>query len=123
MSAFEKARFVTPPMWCSACGKTARGPVQPGWIDIETRNKETDQLEECLAVCSSDCLETWINKETKTMTDPTAVELDILQIAGQAGGEYLDSLGRSDLATLSGDEWMTFIQAVIGKYEDLKIPF
>jgi hypothetical protein len=120
--AFSKAKFETPPMVCRTCGKTAKGPVQPHWLDMDIRDKETGQLDECVAFCRVDCMTTWLNKETK-MIDPTAVELDILQCAGQAGGEYLDSIRKFDLETLSGDEWMVFIQTIIGKYEDMKIPF
>lgn len=122
MSVFAKAKFETPPMVCRTCGKTARGPIQPHWLDMDIRNPETKELEECAAFCRADCMTTWIGKQI-TMIDPTKVELDILQCAGQAGGEYLESIGKFSLETLSGDEWLTFLQAVIGKYEDLKIPF
>ena len=37
---------------------------------------------------------------------------------GQYGGEYLDSIGKTDLATLSADEWMTFIESIITGYHD-----
>jgi hypothetical protein len=119
--AFGKAKFETPPMWCRACGKTATGPTPPHWIDIELRDKETGE-KEYLAVCGHQCMTTWIGKQS-TMIDPTLVELDILQEAGRCGGEYLDSIGKFNLETLSEPEWMTFLQTIIGKYEDLKIPF
>jgi hypothetical protein len=117
LSAFEKARFVTPPMWCSACGKTARGPVQPGWLDLAVRNTETNEMD-YLAVCGMPCMIKWINKETKTMIDPTTRELEAVTLAGYAAGEYLDSIGRSDLATLSEPEWMMFLQSIIGTYQE-----
>jgi hypothetical protein len=115
--------FETPDMVCACCGKRARGPTQPHWLDMDLRNKETKELEECVAFCRTECMTTWIMKGTKTMIDPTAVELDILQSAGQAGGEYLDSIGKFNLEMLSEPEWFTFLQTIIGKYEDLKIPF
>ncbi len=34
------------------------------------------------------------------------------------GGEYLDSIARTDLATLSPDEWLTFVEAVVTGYCD-----
>jgi hypothetical protein len=108
---------------CAACGKRHGGRVPANWMPIDIRHKDTKELEDCLAVCGWECMTTWISKETKTMIDPTLVELDILQCAGQAGGEYLDSIGKFNLEALSGDEWTTFLQAIIGKYEDLKIPF
>ena len=120
--AFSRPKFVTPDMVCACCGKRARGPTQPGWLDMDLKDKETGQLDECVAFCRLECMTTWITRRNK-MVDPTLVELDVLQCAGQAGGEYLESIGKFDLSGLSGDEWLTFLQAIIGKYEDLKIPF
>jgi hypothetical protein len=120
--AFAKPKFETPDMVCRTCGKRAKGPVQPRWLDMDIRNTETGELEECAAFCRSECMTTWIMRQTH-MIDPTTVELDILQCAGQAGGEYLESIGKFSLEVLSDEEWLTFLQAVIGKYEDMKIPF
>jgi hypothetical protein len=108
---------------CAACGKRHGGRVPAHWMPIDIRNTETNELEECVAVCGWDCMTNWISKETKPMIDPTALELDIVQTAGQAGGEYLESIGKFDLSVLSENEWMTFLQCVIGKYQSDKIPF
>lgn len=107
---------------CAACGKRHSGRVPAHWMEVDIRNTKTKALENCLAVCGWECMTTWIEGKTKVI-DPTLVELDILQCAGQAGGEYLDSIGKFNLESLSGDEWMTFLQAIIGKYQDMKIPF
>lgn len=120
--AFARPKFVTPDMECRACGKRARGPTQPGWIDMDVRNKETGRLEECAAFCRLDCMTHFIERGTKVI-DPTKPELDALVLAGEAGGQYLESLGRYDLSALSRDEWITFLSCVIGKYEDERIPF
>jgi hypothetical protein len=37
---------------------------------------------------------------------------------GQLGGEYLESIGKSDLATLTETEWDVFIEAVVTGYCD-----
>jgi hypothetical protein len=115
--AFAKPKFETPPMVCRACGKTARGPVQPGWIDMDLRDKDTGELESCVAFCRLECMTTWISKET-TVIDPTTRELEAVTLAGYAAGDYLDSIGRSDLATLSEPEWMMFLQSIIGTYQE-----
>lgn len=52
------------------------------------------------------------------MIDPTPNERAALSNAAQMGGEYLDSLGRTDLATLTTDEWEYFIEAVVTGYCD-----
>jgi hypothetical protein len=52
------------------------------------------------------------------MIDPTPNErAAILHGAGLAG-EYLDSLGRTDMALLSVEEWHTLIEIVVTGYCD-----
>ncbi len=50
------------------------------------------------------------------MIDPTPNENASIEVAGQMAGEYLDSIGKTDLATLGRDEWLTFIGCVIDGY-------
>lgn len=107
---------------CVACRKPHNGKVPAHWMDVTIRDKETRALEDCVAVCGWDCMTKWITKET-TVIDPTKPELDALMVAGQAGGEYLESIRKTDLATLSEDEWTTFLSCVIGKYQHESIPF
>ena len=46
------------------------------------------------------------------MTDWSEEENETLLAGGRAGGEYLESIGKTDLATMSGDEWLTFLQCL-----------
>ncbi len=50
------------------------------------------------------------------MIDPDKYEADAIAVAGERGGEYLDSLGKTDLATMSDDEWRSLIAVVVGGY-------
>ena len=52
------------------------------------------------------------------MIDPTPNEMQAMSVGGQYGGEYLESIGKSDLATLTETEWDRFIDAVITGYCD-----
>lgn len=52
------------------------------------------------------------------MIDPTSNEQAAIAHAGAMGGEYLDSIGKTDLARLTGLEWSTFVEAVIAGYCD-----
>jgi hypothetical protein len=52
------------------------------------------------------------------MIDPTPNEKAAFVHGGAMGGEYLDSIARTDLATLSPDEWLTFVEAVVTGYCD-----
>lgn len=47
-----------------------------------------------------------------------AYEQDALQEAGAAGGEYLDSLGKTDLGQLSEVEYVTFLRTVLDTFGD-----
>jgi hypothetical protein len=52
------------------------------------------------------------------MIDPTPNEAEAMTVGGQQGGEYLESIGKSDLATLNETEWDRFIDAVVTGYCD-----
>lgn len=127
MSAFDRGRWTTPDTVCAGCGKRARGRTPPDWLDAVTRNRETKEVEEIRAVCGQACMWTWFERETKVV-DATKQEQNLLRKAGGAGGEYLESIGKFSLETLSQGEWLTFLQAVVGTYmayrlEEDDVPF
>lgn len=52
------------------------------------------------------------------MIDPTPNERAAMVEGGQLGGEYLESLGKTDLVTLTEAEWAIFVEAVVTGYCD-----
>lgn len=52
------------------------------------------------------------------MIDPTPNESEAMTVGGQQGGAFLESIGKSDLATLTETEWDCFIDAVVTGYCD-----
>jgi len=52
------------------------------------------------------------------MIDPTPNELAAILHGADMAGEYLDSLGKTDLTLLSIEEWHTLIEAVVTGYCD-----
>jgi hypothetical protein len=52
------------------------------------------------------------------MVDPTPNEIAAMQAGGAQGGEYLESIGKTDLAALDQGEYQTFVEAVISGYCD-----
>ena len=54
------------------------------------------------------------------MTDWLPVENEMLLECGKAGGEYLSSIGKTDLAALSKDEWLQFLQCVVGMLHEVR---
>ena len=47
------------------------------------------------------------------MIDPNEYEQAALQLAAEVSGEYAESLGRTDLAQWSQQEWQTLIEVVV----------
>lgn len=52
------------------------------------------------------------------MVDPNEQEQQALRYAGQMGGEYLDSIGKTDLAQLSPEEYARLVEVYVGNYLD-----
>lgn len=52
------------------------------------------------------------------MIDPTPNEMQAMTVGGHQGGEYLESIGKSDLACLTETEWGCFIEVVVTGYCD-----
>jgi hypothetical protein len=52
------------------------------------------------------------------MIDPTPNEHAAMAAGGDAAGGYLESIGKSDLATLSPTEWRQMIKIVVTGYCD-----
>ncbi len=68
--------------------------------------------------CSPVCLELW---KGRRMIDPNPIELAAMRQAGARAGDYIDSLGRTDMAGWSEPEWTAFIAAICGGYVDALI--
>lgn len=47
----------------------------------------------------------------------TTWQIEAMQVAAEAGGQYLDELGTSDLAHMDETDWMIFIETVCAAYQ------
>lgn len=52
------------------------------------------------------------------MVDPDEHEAAAIEAASPAAGEYLESLGKTDLAALTRAEWLTLLEVVVTAYQD-----
>jgi hypothetical protein len=52
------------------------------------------------------------------MIDKDDDERAALHEAGQEGGAFVESLGRTDLATWSPNEWTTLVEVIVTAYQD-----
>lgn len=50
------------------------------------------------------------------MIDPLPIEQAAMDHAGEQAGEYLDALGKTDLAAMSPEEWATLINVICSGY-------
>jgi len=95
-------------MRCDICRREARGL---GYSPRLTRANGPD-----LWACSMRCLD--IITRYNGMIDPNEHEAAALRQASAVGGAYIESLGRSDLAQWSAQEWATLIDVVITAFQD-----
>jgi len=98
---------------CAVCRREPRGF---GWFDarfaLADRRRDTSRRWLCSRTCQDLC------HRRQGMIDPTPNEEAALAAAGAAAGEYLESLGRADLAALSVPEWQTLIEVIVTGYCD-----
>jgi hypothetical protein len=61
------------------------------------------------------------------LMEPTETEIQCVYAASQKAGEYLEWLGKTDLATMTEDEWLEFIwittTAFRDKMAELSMPY
>ena len=54
------------------------------------------------------------------MTDWMPIENEMLLECGKAGGEDLESVGVSDLAQLNAEQWLQFLQSIVGRLHEVR---
>ena len=52
------------------------------------------------------------------MIDKDDEERGALQEAGQEGGAFVESLGRTELAAWTPEEWATLVEVIVTAYQD-----
>jgi len=93
---------------CAACGlRTARGF---GWFD--PRRLASTALPACSMRCMDALHRRW------GVIDPDAHEIASIEAASPVAGEYLESIGKTDLAVLTQAEWLTLLEVVVTAYQD-----
>jgi hypothetical protein len=92
---------------CAVCRRSYRGL---GWFNPKIPGSPV------LRACSPECVN--IIERRQGMIDPTQHELEAMIEASQAAGEFIESIGITDLAEWSGDDWTRLIEAVVTTYTD-----
>ena len=98
---------------CAVCRREPRGF---GWFDakfpVADPRRDLSRRRLCSRACQDIC------HRRHGMIDPTPNEEAAMTAGGDAAGAYLESLGRSDLATLSPAQWRQLIEIVVTGYCD-----
>ena len=101
------------PGLCAVCH---REPRRFGWFDARYRvsdaRRDTSYQQLCSIPCQNLC------HRRRGMIDPTPNERVALLHGGDMAGEYLDSLGKTDLALFSNEEWQTLLKVIVTGYCD-----
>ena len=67
----------------------------------------------------ADILQAWPDARVKSIEpiEPTEQEINAMLSASEPAGSYLERIGKSDMATLSEDEWMCFIETIVVAFQ------
>ena len=79
---------------CPICGRAG------GWATVNIPNQQLGQ------VCSATCASIFIR--AKGDIHMQQFEKDAVLKGGDMGGQYLDQIGKTDLATLTAEQWAEF---------------
>lgn len=95
-------------MMCALCRRDARGfGFAPVLIGMEGPIRK---------LCSMRCMQ--ITARLKGMIDPNKHEVNALAAASRMGGEYIESIAKTDLAAFTEAEWSTLIDVLITAFQD-----
>jgi hypothetical protein len=96
-------------MMCAICRRDARGFVFAG-------PRHNRHLAPPVKLCSHPCQQ--IAARLKGMIDPNKHETNALAVACQTGGEYVESLAKTDLSDFTQVEWATLIDVVVTAFQE-----
>lgn len=98
---------------CAVCRREARGF---GWFDaglpIDDPRRDASRKWLCSRRCQDIC------HRRRGVIDPTADEQAAMAAAVPMAGEYVDSLGKTDLVDFSRKEFLTLIEVIVTAYVD-----
>jgi len=98
---------------CAVCRRGARGF---GWFDARFGIGDPRRADSFRWFCSLTCQ--GVCHRRSGMIDPTRHERAAMDHAVAMAGEYVESLGRTDLMTWSAEEFATLIEVIVTAFTD-----
>jgi len=93
-------------MICNICRREAQGfQFDPILVDNYNSNRTI------LHFCSMKC-------QDRHMIDVTPNEQAAMDNGSRLAGEYMDHLGKTDLATMTDEEWKMIVECIVTGYVD-----
>ena len=95
-------------MLCAICRRDARGyGFAPSFIRIDAP---------AVKLCSRRCQD--ITGKLSGMIDPNKHETNALFAASISGGAYVETIGKTDLAVWTEQEWAALIDVIVTSFQD-----
>ena len=95
-------------MMCAVCRRDARGfGYAPALVRMDGPLRK---------LCSMRCMN--ITARLAGMIDPNKHEVNALAAASRSGGEYIESIAKTDLAAFNEAEWSTLIEVLVTAFQD-----
>lgn len=85
------------------CGRSPRGFA---WHDMNTPAFDRAPPVHC---CSMECLDLAARHKGEPMPPLNALETGAVAAASEAAGQYLEQIGKTDLAQMTEAEWLGFL--------------
>jgi len=104
----------------SVCALCRRGTRGFGWFDARFGTGDPRRAESLRWFCSLTCQHTCHRR--RGMIDPTRHERAAMHHAVAVAGEYIESVGRTDLMTWSPEEFDALIEVTVTAFTDRLSP-
>lgn len=109
--------------WCEACGleweagdqnrPACRHGIACDVCEGEAADVSVGRFRLCNDPRCADVAKAWLSRQPD---GSTYWQDEATKVAGKAGGKYLETIGKYDLASLTPDQWSKFCGTIVSQY-------
>ena len=89
--------------------------LRPAWHWLWWHPARSLRVHWTVPSCSPLCLGLW---RERRMVDPNEQEVAAMRAASDIAGQYIEAVGRTDMATWPEADWHGFVEAICSAYVD-----